>query len=56
LRCAILVELPVVGRVIEASVERPYLSLRLELGPALVGSVMVEAGHLLAGPGRRAGD
>jgi AraC-like DNA-binding protein len=40
------VELPVVTRVIEASAERPYLSLRLELDPALVGSVMVEAGHL----------
>src|SRR5947209_19307135 len=40
------VELPVVSRVIEASAERPYLSLRLELDPALVGSVMVEAGHL----------
>ena len=26
--------------------ERPYLSFRLELDPALVGSVMVEAGHL----------
>jgi len=40
------VELPVVGQIIEASAERPYLSLRLELDPALVGSVMVEAGHL----------
>src|SRR5215203_5668272 len=39
-------ELPVVGQVIEASAERPYLSFRLELDPALVGSVMVEAGHL----------
>jgi AraC-like DNA-binding protein len=40
------VELPVVSQVIEASAERPYLSLRLDLDPALVGSVMVEAGHL----------
>ncbi|HEY2289808.1 MAG TPA: AraC family transcriptional regulator [Thermoanaerobaculia bacterium] len=40
------VELPVVGQVVEASAERPYLSLRLDLDPALVGSVMVEAGHL----------
>jgi AraC-like DNA-binding protein len=40
------IELPVVSRVIEASPERPYLSLRLGLDPALVGSVMVEAGHL----------
>ena len=40
------VELPVVGQVLAASAERPYLSLLLELDPALVGSVMVEAGHL----------
>jgi len=40
------VELPVVGQVLEASAERPYLSLRLDLDPALVSSVMVEAGHL----------
>src|SRR6478672_2665455 len=39
------VELPTISRVLEASRERPYLSLRLELPPALVGSVMVEAGH-----------
>ena len=38
-------ELPLVGQVLEASQERPYLSLRLELDPTLVGSVMVEAGH-----------
>jgi AraC-like DNA-binding protein len=38
-------ELPVVSQVIEASPERPYLSLRLKLDPTLVGSVMVEAGH-----------
>lgn len=40
------VELPISGQVLEASAERPYLSLLLELDPALVGSVMVEAGHL----------
>jgi AraC-like DNA-binding protein len=39
------VELPTVGRVLEASKERPYLSLRLELDPTLVGAVMAEAGH-----------
>jgi len=38
------VELPVVSRLVEASPERPYLSVRLALDPALVGSVMVEAG------------
>src|SRR5215208_2028492 len=39
------VELPVAAQITEASEERPYLSLRLELDPALVGSVMVESGH-----------
>src|SRR5579863_4202264 len=38
------VELPITGRIAEASQERPYLSLRIELDPGLVGSVMVEAG------------
>ncbi len=37
-------ELPYIGRVVEASSHRPYLSLRLNLNPALVGSVMVEVG------------
>jgi AraC-like DNA-binding protein len=41
------IELPIVSQVIEASPQRPYLSLRLELDPALVRSVMVEAGHSL---------
>src|SRR5260370_11636609 len=40
------VEMPRVSQVLEASKERPYLSLRLELAPTVVGSVMVEAGHL----------
>ena len=39
------VDLPYAGQVLEASKERPYLSLRLELAPTLVSSVMVEAGH-----------
>jgi AraC-like DNA-binding protein len=39
------IELPIVSQIIEASHERPYLSLSLELDPPLVGSVMVEAGH-----------
>lgn len=38
-------ELPCVGQVLEASREHPYLSLRLELDPQLVSSVMVEASH-----------
>ena len=33
------VELPRVSQVLEASKERPYLSLRLELAPTLVGEV-----------------
>jgi AraC-like DNA-binding protein len=39
------VDLPYAGQVLEASKARPYLSLRLELAPTLVSSVMVEAGH-----------
>ncbi len=38
-------ELPVSGRVVEASAEVPYLSLRLVLDQAIVTSVMVEAGY-----------
>src|SRR4051794_18394849 len=38
------VELPIVIQIGNASGERPYLALRLDLDPALVGSVMVEAG------------
>ncbi len=45
------VELPRVSQVLEASRERPYLSLRLELAPALVGSVMSEAGFSSPPPG-----
>ncbi len=41
----VTVDLPNVGQVLEASQERPFLSLRLELAPALVSSVMLEAGH-----------
>src|ERR687893_1040880 len=44
--------LPTATRVTEASVERPYLGVVLGLDPALVGSVMVEAGH--PAPGDRA--
>jgi AraC-like DNA-binding protein len=39
-------ELPIVSHVLEASQERPYLSLSVKLDPTLVGSVMVEAGHV----------
>jgi AraC-like DNA-binding protein len=39
------VEMPIVSQVIEASKEKPYLNLRLQLDPNLVSSVIVEAGH-----------
>jgi AraC-like DNA-binding protein len=41
----ITADLPTVGQVLEASRERPFLGMRLELAPGLVGAVMVEAGH-----------
>ena len=41
------VELPRISQILEASEERPYLSLRLKLTPALVSSVMVEVGPSL---------
>ena len=42
------VELPRVSQVLDASRERPYLSFRLELDPALVGLVMAEDSHASA--------
>jgi AraC-like DNA-binding protein len=41
----VTVDLPNISQVLEASKARPYLSLRLAPAPALVGSVMLEAGH-----------
>jgi AraC-like DNA-binding protein len=41
----ITVDMPYVGQVLSASKERPFLCLRLDLAPTLVGEVMVEAGH-----------
>ncbi len=38
------VDLPVTSQVVEASVDEPYLSIRMELDPALVSSVLTEAG------------
>jgi AraC-like DNA-binding protein len=38
-------ELPIASQITEASEEKPYLGLVLELDPVLVSSVMVEAGH-----------
>lgn len=45
--------LPVASRIIAASKEHPYLSLLVRLDPALIASVMVEAGHP-APPGQSA--
>jgi AraC-like DNA-binding protein len=39
------INLPYVGQILEASKARPFLSLRLELNPALVTSVMAEASY-----------
>jgi AraC-like DNA-binding protein len=39
-------ELPLVGQVLDASNEEPYLSLLLDLDPTLVGSVIAEAGGI----------
>ncbi|WP_233452047.1 AraC family transcriptional regulator [Rubrobacter xylanophilus] len=41
--------LPIASRITEASEERPYLGVVLDLDPALIGSVMVEAGHAVSG-------
>src|SRR6266705_2465678 len=42
----VTVDLPYVGQVLEASKERPFLSLRLDLAPTLVGEILVEGGHV----------
>jgi hypothetical protein len=45
------VGLPRISQILEASPAQPYLSLRLELSPTLVGAVMLESGHA-ASPGQ----
>jgi AraC-like DNA-binding protein len=49
-------ELPYVGQIVDATHERPYLGVRLDFDPALVGSVMVETGQVLSqnSPGSKA--
>src|SRR5215469_2052957 len=47
----VTVDLPYVGQVVETSTEQPFLGLRLELDPALVGSVMLESNHTSPLPG-----
>lgn len=36
-------DLPITSNVVEASSEKPYLNLRIDLDPALVASVMLES-------------
>jgi AraC-like DNA-binding protein len=37
--------LPIASRIVEASAERPYLSIMVTLDPALISSVMIETGY-----------
>ena len=48
------VDLPVSGQVIKAEPEKPYLCFRLDLDPAMLGELLVEAG-LDTPPGRHPG-
>ncbi len=41
------IDMPRSSQILEASRERPYLGLRLQLTPALVNSVLLEASHTL---------
>ena len=41
------VELPTISHIVEASPQHPYLSLSVRLDPILVGSVLIEAGHVV---------
>jgi AraC-like DNA-binding protein len=41
-------DMPIVGEVVEASLEKPFLCLKMEFDPALIASVCVEAGILPA--------
>jgi AraC-like DNA-binding protein len=43
----VTVDLPYIGQVLDASPKHPFLSLRLDLAPTLVGEVLVEVGHSL---------
>ncbi|MEW4562431.1 AraC family transcriptional regulator [Bremerella sp. JC770] len=37
---------PLTAQIVEASPEQPYLSMRLQLDPSVITSVMVESGHV----------
>jgi AraC-like DNA-binding protein len=45
------VELPIVGQIIEASAQSPYLCLRLDLDPAAINALMLDAGVPPSGDG-----
>ncbi|HEV7256275.1 MAG TPA: AraC family transcriptional regulator [Bosea sp. (in: a-proteobacteria)] len=38
------VDLPVIGQVVDATDEAPYLCIRLDLDPVMIGAIMLEAG------------
>jgi AraC-type transcriptional regulator N-terminus. len=38
------VDLPITSHLVEASLEKPYLSLRLNLDPSVITSVIIESG------------
>ncbi|MBW9065420.1 AraC family transcriptional regulator [Rhizobium herbae] len=40
------VDLPVVGQIISATAERPYLCFRIDLDPMLLSEIMIAAGHM----------
>ena len=40
------VDVPIIGQVIEASTAAPYLCLRLDLSPAVLGALILEAGMM----------
>ncbi|MDR3709291.1 MAG: AraC family transcriptional regulator [Capsulimonadaceae bacterium] len=42
----ITAELPIIGQIVDAAEDRPFLGAVLELDPALIGSVMVESGQV----------
>ncbi len=48
------VDVPVVGQILKASPRSPYLCLRLDLDPAILGALMLESG-LQAGESRQSG-
>lgn len=47
----VTVDLPVLGHVIEATPETPYLSFRLDLDPVTLGQLMIECGVSAPPPG-----